>query len=131
MLDDLGHQVWGGDAIQIRRARSRRKTDRKDAELLLDLLMKGEFPRIHRLSQQSLEVLRQLQYRHRLVQVRIKVYNAVQSIALAAGVSLRSKLRTKKGKQRLNELSLSRAHSLQREEWLSLIAELDTRIEWV
>jgi hypothetical protein len=93
--------------------------------------MKGEFPRIHRLSQQSLEVLRQLQYRHRLVQVRIKVYNAVQSIALAAGVSLRSKLRTKKGKQRLNELSLSRAHSLQREEWLSLIAELDTRIEWV
>lgn len=132
MLDELGHQVWVGDAIQIRRrARSRQKTDRKDAELLLDLLMKGEFPRIHRLSQQSLEVLRQLRYRHRLVQVRTKVYNAVHSIALAAGVSLRSKLRTKKGKQRLNELSLSRAHSLQREEWLSLIAELDTRIERV
>jgi transposase len=65
MLDELGHQVWVGDATQIRRrARSRQKTDRKDAELLLDLLMRGEFPRIHRLSQQSLEGLRQLRYRH-------------------------------------------------------------------
>jgi len=132
MLDELGHQVWVGDAMQIRRcARSRQKTDRKDAELLLDLLMKGEFPRIHRLSQQSLEVLRQLRYRHRLVQIRTKVYNAVHSIALAAGVSLRSKLRTKKGKEKLNQLSLSQAHSQQCEEWLTLIAELNKRIERV
>jgi transposase len=131
-LDDLGHQVWVGDATQIRRrARSRQKTDRKDAKLLLDLLMKGEFPRIHRLSQQSLKVLRHLRHRHRLVQVRTKVYNAVHSIALAAGVSLRSKLRTKKGKEKLNQFSLSQAHSLQREEWLSLIAELNKRIERV
>jgi transposase len=132
MPDELGHQVRAGDAMQIRRrARSRQKTDRKDAEPLLDLLMKGEFPRIHRLSQQSLEVLRQLRYPHRLVRVRTKVYNAVHSIPLAAGVSLRSKLRPRKGKQRLNELSLSRAHSQQREEWLSLIAELNKRIERV
>jgi transposase len=132
MLDELGHQVWVGDATQIRRrARSRQKTDRKDAEPLLDLLMKGEFPRIHRLSQQGLEVLRHLRYRHRLVQVRTKVYNAVHSIALASGVSLRSKLRTKKGKEKLNQLSLSPAHSLQREEWLDLIAELNKRIERV
>jgi hypothetical protein len=63
------------------------------------LLMKGEFPRIHRLSRQSLEVLRQLRYRH-LVQICTKVYNSVHSIALAAGVSPRSKLRTKKGKDK-------------------------------
>jgi transposase len=93
--------------------------------------MKSELRRIHRLSQQSLEVLRHLRYRHRLVQILTKVYNAVHSIALASGVSLRSKLRTKKGKQRLNELSLSRAHSQRREEWLSLIAERNTRIERV
>jgi transposase len=132
MLDDLGHQVWVGDAMQIRRRpRSRQKTDRKDAELLLDLLIKGEFSRIHRLPQQSLEALRQLRYRHRLVQIRTKVYNAVHSIALAAEVSLRSKLRTKKGKEKLNQLPLSMAHSQQREEWLDLIAELNKRIERV
>jgi transposase len=132
MLHELGHQVWVGDATEIRRrARSRQKTDRRDAELLLDLLLKDEFPRIHRLSPESLEVLRQLRYRHRLVQMRTKVHNAIQSIALGAGVSLKSKLRAKKGKQRLNELSLSSALSQQREEWLSLIAELNTRIQRV
>ncbi len=47
MLHDLGHEVWVGDATQIRRrARSRQKTDRRDAELLIDLLLKDEFPRI-------------------------------------------------------------------------------------
>ncbi len=130
MLHDLGHDVWIGDATEIRRrARSRQKTDKRDAELLLDLLLKQEFPRIHRLSPESLDVLRQLRYRHRLVQMRTKIHNALQSIALGAGLSLKSKLRTKKGKQRLNELPLSSALSQQREEWLSLIAEFNTRIE--
>ncbi len=130
MLHELGHQVWIGDAIEIRRrARSRQKTDRRDAELLLDLLLKDEFPRIHRLSLESLEVLRRLRYRHRLVQMRTKVQNALQAIALSAGVSLKSKLRTKKGQALLRELWLSPAHTQQREEWLSLIAELNTRIE--
>jgi len=38
MLHDLGHEVWVGDATKIRRrARSRQTTDRRDAELLIDL----------------------------------------------------------------------------------------------
>src|SRR2546423_14956676 len=54
MLQELGHQVWIGNATEIRRrARSRQKTDRRDAELLLDLLLKGEFPRISRPSRES------------------------------------------------------------------------------
>src|SRR2546423_6596124 len=49
MLHELGHQVLVGNAMEIRRrARSRQKTDRRDAELLLDLLRTDEFPRIHR-----------------------------------------------------------------------------------
>ena len=132
LLIPLGHQVWAGDATEIRRrARSRQKPDRRDAELLLDLLLKQEFPRIHRLSPESLEVLRQLRYRHRLVQMRTKAHNSLQAIALGAGVSLKSKLRTKKGKQRLNGLSLTPALGQQREEWLSLIVELNTHIQRV
>jgi transposase len=132
MLHELGHQVWIGDATEIRRrARSRQKTDRRDADLVLDLLLKDEFPRIHRLSPASLEVLRQLRYRHRLVQMRTRVHNALQAIALGAGISLKSKLRTKAGKERLKQLPLSSALGRQREEWLSLIAELNTRIDRV
>jgi transposase len=132
LLHELGHEVWIGDAAEIRRrARSRQKTDRRDAELLLDLLLKDEFPRIHRPSPGSLEVLRQLRYRHRLVQLRTRAHNALQAIALGAGISLKSKLRTQAGKERLKQLPLGSALSRQREEWLSLIAELNTRIDRV
>jgi len=48
LLEGLGHQVWLGNASEIRRrARRRQKNDRRDAELILDLLRKAEFPRIH------------------------------------------------------------------------------------
>jgi len=129
MLHELGHQVWVGHALEIRRrARSRQKTDRRDAELLLDLLLKNEFPRIHRLTPESLEVLRQLRYRHRLVQLRTKAQNTLQALALGAGVSLKAKLRTRQGKERIKALALSPALKQQRQEWLDLIDELNTRI---
>ncbi len=133
MLEELGHEVWIGHATEIRRrARSRQKTDRRDAELLLDLLLQGEFPRIHRVSSGSREVLRQLRYRHRLVQMRTRSYNSLQAIALGAGASLKAKLRTRKGQERLMGLSVSAAHQAQRSEWLALIAQLNagiTRVE--
>jgi transposase len=129
LLHELGHQVWVGHALEIRRrARARQKTERRDAELLLELLLKNEFPRIHRLSPTSLEVLRLLRYRHRLVQLRTKAHNALQALALGAGVSLKAKLRTKQGKVRLKALSLSPALGQQRQEWLDLVDELNKRI---
>ena len=132
MLEQLGYEVWIGHATEIRRrARARQKTDRRDAELILDLLLKDEFPRIHRLSAESREVLRQLRYRHRLVQLRTKSYNSLQAIALSAGGSLKAKLRTRGGKERLLGLSLTTAGHSQRQEWLALIAQLNAGIERV
>lgn len=126
MLEDLGHQVWIGHATEIRRrARSRQKTDRRDAELILDLMLKDEFPRIHRVSAASREVLRQLRYRHRLVQLRTRSYNSLQAIALGAGVSLKAKLRTRQGQARLLSLAVSETHSRQRQEWLDLIVQVN------
>ncbi len=132
MLEELGLQVWIGHATEIRRrARSRQKTDRRDAELILDLLLQNEFPRIHRVSTESREVLRQLRYRHRLVQQRTRSYNSLQAIALGAGVSLKAKLHTRKGKERLLGLTVSPSHHQQREEWLALIVQLNSYIERV
>jgi hypothetical protein len=59
LLEELGHQVWLGDATEIRRrAGWRQKNDRRDAELILDLMLHDEFPRLHRPSLQSREVMR-------------------------------------------------------------------------
>ncbi len=132
ILHDLGHDVWVGDATKIRRrARSRQKTDRRDAELLLDLLLKDEFPRITRLSFESLEILRRLRYRHRLVQMRTRMRNSLQAIALGSGIVLKSKLRTKKGREKLNDLPLSPVLSQQRSGWLEMIEEVERRVAQV
>lgn len=129
MLDELGHEVWVGDATEVRRrARSRHKTDQRDAELLIDLLLKDEFPRINRISRDSLEVLRRLRHRHRLVQLRTRMRNSLQAIALGSGLILKAKLRTKKGRGKLNELPLSPALTEQRADCSELIEQLEIRI---
>src|SRR5258708_30814423 len=81
----------------------------RDAELILDLLLKDEFPRIHRVSAESREVLRQLRYRHRLVQQRTRSYNSLQTIAPRAGGSLKAKMRTPKSKKPLLGVSVGPA----------------------
>jgi transposase len=129
MLEELGHQVLIGDAAEIRRlARRRQKNDHRDADLILELLHKGDFPRVHRPSAQSLEVLRQLRYRHRLVKMRTMVKNSLHAIALGAGLSLQSKIGTAKSRQRLQALALPPGLAAQRDEWLNLLEALDTKI---
>ncbi len=47
LLERLGHQVWVGDAAQIRASYVRKqKTDKRDAEHILKLLIEGRFPRL-------------------------------------------------------------------------------------
>src|SRR5579885_1125571 len=93
MLEGLGDQVFIGDAAEARcRARRRQKNDRRDAELILDLLRKGEFPRIHYPSFESREVLRLFRYRHKLVQMRTRVKNSLQALAYGAGSARRARL---------------------------------------
>ena len=129
LLATLGHQSWVGETCEIRRrARSRQKNDRRDAELILDLLLKDEFPRVRRLTEESLEVLRRLRDRHRLVKMRTQASNALYAIALNAGSSRKAKLLSRGGRERLQALSLSPVQSRQREQWLGLIDQFTERI---
>lgn len=130
LLESLGHQVWLGEATEIRRrARRRQKNDRRDAELIPDLLVRGEFPQVHLPSFESREVLRLLRYRHRLVQMRTQVKNSLQALAFSAGLATRAKLLSQKGRERMLQLPMSEAMSRQRGEWLSLVGEFDERIK--
>jgi transposase len=129
LLTELGHEVWIGNSTEIRRrARSRQKNDWRDAELVLDLMIKDEFPRIYRLSEESLEILRRLRYRHRLIKMRTMAKNGLHAIALSAGLSMKAKLLTKAGRAKLELLELSPALKEQRDEWLDLIDQLNHRI---
>ena len=47
LLAELGHELWVGDAAQIRASYVRQqKTDKRDAAHILKLLVEGRFPRI-------------------------------------------------------------------------------------
>ena len=88
MLEELGCEVWLGDATEIRRrARWRQKNDRRDAELIWDLMVHNEFPRLHQRQLQSREVLRMLRYRQKLIKVRTMSKNSLQAIAMQAGLA--------------------------------------------
>src|SRR6185503_11982324 len=50
----------------------------------------AEFPRLHRPSLQSREVMRMLRYRHKLIKMRTRSKNSLQALALQAGLAKRS-----------------------------------------
>jgi transposase len=129
LVEELGHKLLVGDAAEIRRlARRRQKNDRRDADLLLDLLLHDEFPALFRYPPESRELLRQLRYRHKLVKLRTAVANSLHALAINCGLSLRAQLLTSGGRVRLQELRLSPIAEQQRDELLSLADELSQRI---
>jgi transposase len=129
MLEELGHEVWLGDAIEIRRrARRRQKNDRRDAELILDLLIHNEFPRIHRPTPTSREILRMLRYRHKLVKIRTIIKNSLQALSIQSGLSMRSRLFTQAGLEQLRTTTMSPMMEYQREQWLAALEPLNQRI---
>jgi transposase len=132
LLEELGYEIWIGHATAIRSfARRRQKNDRRDAELILELLVRGDFPRIHRYSAASREVLQQLRYRQKLVKMRTMIVNSLVFMGSSRGVSLRTKLKHRRGVERLQQLEWPAPLSQQRDELCHLLLELKTRIDAV
>jgi transposase len=130
MLEGLGYEVWIGDASEIRRlARRRQKNDDRDADHILDLMVRGDFPRVHRPSKHSLDVLRQLRYRHKLVRMRTMVANSLNAIAISSGLSQAKRLKTKQGRRMLEAIELSPVMAEQRTKWLEMMDTLSEKIE--
>ena len=87
LLASNGQKLQIGDPRMIRRAAlSRHKNDFRDAETILDLLMRGQFPAIMPRSEQSREVLDLLHYRQSLVRKRTSIANKLQAFARNKGL---------------------------------------------
>src|SRR5687767_13703472 len=129
LLEELGCEVWLGHATEIRRrARWRHKNDRRDAELILDLMLHDEFPRLYLPPLQSREVLRMLRYRQKLIKMRTIGKNSLQALALQSGLAKGPHLFTKAGLQELRTAAMSHAMQWQREQWLQLLEPLNERL---
>jgi len=87
MLFETGHKLLVGNPVLIRkRATSRHKNDRRDAKLILQLLLRNEFPALWRRPHESNQVLEILRLRLNLVGQRTQIYNRLQALAHNAGL---------------------------------------------
>jgi transposase len=130
LLSELGHELWVGDAGQIRASYVRRqKTDKRDAAHILKLLVEGRFPRIWMPSSEVRDLRQLLLHRHKLVLIRARVKNELQHLCLNKGVQRKRKLWTKAGQQMLSELPLKLWAGRRRDDLLGLMAMLDRQIE--
>lgn len=127
---ELGHQLWVGNPAEIRaRAVRRQKTDTRDAEHLLDLLVTKRFPRIWVPTPEERDLRQLLKHRNKLVQMRTSVRNQLHFLAMSQGVCRKQKLWSARGRAELEGLSLGRWASQRRAELLVLLDSLEPRIE--
>jgi len=129
LLERLGHQVWVGDAARIRASYVRRqKTDRRDAGHILKLLMEDRFPRLWMATAAQRDLLQLLVHRHKLVEIRTRVKNGLQHLALNRGMQKQRSLWTAGGMAGLKNLALEGWSLRRRADLLKLLGELDQQV---
>ena len=129
LLQRLGHEVWVGDAAQIRASYVRKqKTDKRDAGHILKLLVEGRFPRLWMPSAEQRDLRQLLIHRHKLVEIRTRVKNGLQHLMLNKGVQKKRKLWTEAGQKALRELPLEGWAGRRRQDLLGLLKSLDGQI---
>ncbi len=130
LLACCGHQLWVGHPAQIRALAVRKqKTDARDAQHLLHLLLTEEFPRIWIPAPAERDVRQLLVHRHKLVQWRTPVQNQLHALARNEGVRPHTSFWTRKGRQQLEPMSLDCWAARRRQDLLRMLDELDPRIE--
>jgi transposase len=130
MLEELGHQLWIGDAAQIRRLVVRQqKTDRRDAQHILDLLLDGRFPQLWVPRAEMRDVRQLLRHRQKLVEMRTQVKNQLQHLALNQGVQRKRRLWSREGRAVLEQLPLAGWTARRRDDLLAMLDRLQAQVE--
>ena len=129
LLSECGHELWIGDAARIRAAELRQqKTDRRDAELILKLML-----------EESVSAdLGAVGSGARCAAVAAgpaspdagadAVKNQLQSLALNQGLQKGRELWSEAGREQLRELPMMEHAARRRDQLLATVAELDRQI---
>jgi transposase len=129
LLAELGIEVWIGDAAKIKTKRARKqKTDRNDAQLLLALLIENNCPRVWVPDPENRDLRQLLWHRHRLVQMRTRIMNQLQALAMNEGNRRKKKLWSAQGRAQLEELPLATWASRRRQDLLELLDRMTPAI---
>ena len=129
LLAELQFELWMGDAAEISSRRVRKqKTDRQDAQLILRLMLKDDFPQIWVPSWENRDLRQLLWHRHRMVQARTRMMNQLQAVALNEGLRCKKKLWREAGREQLEAFPLAPWASQRRGDLLELLDRLNPTI---
>jgi transposase len=131
LLEELGIECRVGHPAKIRAAETRKqKHDRRDARLVLDLLvMEDRFPEIWVPSIEQRDLRTLLRDRHQWVRMRTRLQHTLQAIALNHALRRGHALWCTAGQSALQALPLPPYTSQRRNELLNLYAQLQKRIQ--
>jgi transposase len=129
LLGELKFELWIGDATEIARKRERKqKTDRQDAQHILRLMLKDDFPQIWVPSWENRDLRQLLWHRHRMVQTRTRIMNQLQAVALNEGIRCNKRLWREKGREQLESFRLAPWASRRRHDLLEWLDRLNPTI---
>jgi transposase len=130
LLEELGIDYRVGHPAKIRAAEPRKqKHDRRDARLLLTLLVENRFPAIWTPSREQRDLQILLRHRHQFVRIRTRVQQTLQSLALSHGLRRGHSLWTPAGQNTLRALPLAPHNMHQRDTLLALYPQLQGPID--
>src|ERR1700720_1431294 len=130
LLTELNLELWIGDAAEIRSKRVRKqKTDRQDAQLLLQLMLENRFPRIWVPDAANRDMRQLLWHRHRLVQMRTRVLNPLHVVALNEGLRRKKALWRAAGRKELESIARARSATRRRQDLLDILDPLTPKIQ--
>jgi transposase len=122
--------LWVGDPAEIRaRAVRRQKTDTRDAEHLLDLLINKRFPRLWIPTPEERDYRQRLKHRDKLVKMQTSVRNQLHFLAMSQGVCWKRRRWSTRGRRELEALQLGPWASVRRQERLAFVDGLGPRME--
>ena len=128
LMEELGHEFLLGDATAIRAACPRRqKTDKRDARHILNMLVEDRFPTVWQPPMENDHVRQLLLHRCRLVRMRTRIKNQLDSMAKNEGV-LSSRVWSPRRRSEIEALPLPGWYAHRRADLLGLLDELDKRI---
>ena len=98
-------------------------------ELLLRLMRENNFPQVWVPSPENRDLRQLLWHRHRMVQMRTRIMNQLQALAMNEGYRWKKKLFSEQGRTELEKLALAPWASRRRQELLELLDRMNPTIE--
>jgi transposase len=130
LMEELEIECRVGHPAKIRAAEPRKqKHDRRDADLILTLLVENRFPAIWLPSKELLDLRALLRHRHQWVRMRTRIQNALQAIALANGLRRGPSLWSHDGQSTIASLPLAPHTAHRRSELQALYVKFESDIE--